>query len=617
MERLKSFLKSAFSYPRLLYKTHPVTAISIIAATALFAIFTFINSVNDWNVSFGMEIFLSVCLTVMFFSLFALGIESIRPEKSMKIKSVLFAIFAVLSFFMGFIIRDDSTNSHRWFFNMMRELKKHIGETSVFIYIVGLVALSILLAMYFSYGRSVKQDFNRHVMNINSKIFLSLIIYGVIQLGVIFLTLIVVLLLYDDGFEYLPTILVLINGLFYIPAVLYSLTHENEDANMFMQVIVRYISLVISLIAFVIIYIYMIKLVVTASVPSNSVFAILTALFVISMFISYMCTTFDDRGPLQKFAYYCPVIFAPFVLMQCYTMFVRIGQYGLTPMRYFGLAFILFEIVYIAYYMYTLKWEKEVAGSNILLIICAFIIICIFVPGINAKSLSVSVAKHKLSSYIKKVEAGTEVSDKELIHASASYSFLADDDFGQGKIEKYFPGLDEETFRALRNKAKIASEKLKEQNRDENTPDYEPNKYGWYHETIMEITGSDSLDVSGYGKMISVRIQDDVNGDGTDSEPVDTTKLNVYVMKNNSDDRITVSECPTVDLTDYCSDFIDLCVDYDDDIITRDTFNSRCRNISVVDVNENVRIYITDADINRNSSNLPVSVELEGCMFIK
>ena len=72
MERLIIFFKKAFSYPALLFKSHPVTTGAIITTTILFGIYTFINSVKGWHESAGMDIFLSVCLTVLYFSLFAL-----------------------------------------------------------------------------------------------------------------------------------------------------------------------------------------------------------------------------------------------------------------------------------------------------------------------------------------------------------------------------------------------------------------------------------------------------------------------------------------------------------------------------------------------------------------
>ncbi len=616
MERLTNFLKNAFSYPQLLYKTHPVTTVSMIATTLLFAVYNAIEAVRDYNPGgFGMDLFWAFSVSALFFAVFSLCLESIRARMKQPTAIVIFALIGLFSLFWGFIISDVSDGSHIWLFNFLATCKDHMGSTSIFIYVFSLIALSVLLAMYFSYSHDVGQKFNTHVLNIYSRVFFASIIYGVIQLGVIFLTLIFSLLLYDDAFRFLPTILVLINGLFYIPAIVYSATHENEDANMFMQVIVRYVSLVITLIAFVIIYVYMIKLVITASVPSNSVYAILTALFIVSMFISYMSTSFEEEGPLQKYAYNCPLIFAPFILMQCYTVFVRIGQYGLTPKRYFGIAFILFEVVYIIYYTMTRKREKEIAGRNILLIMCLFIIVSVFVPGISAKSLSDILAKRTVASYIEKAENSIGMSDEALLRADAAYDFLSDRGFGKGRATKAFPSLDSEKVNDLRSQAKFAKGRIREaeDDRDYSEPD---SKYGYFATDINSISGG-YLDIGSYDKMVHVNITDgkDYNGDGKDKS--DASALKVYIYDDNGETKSEVIECPTADLSKYCEDFIKNCADEDSNIITPETFNSRCRDISDIDINDNVRLLITNADIARNSSDEPVYISLEGYLLIK
>ena len=135
-------------------------------------------------------------------------------------------------------------------------------------------------------------------------------------------------------------------------------------------------------------------------------------------------------------------------VMQCYTVIVRIGQYGLTPKRYFGIAFILFEIAYIVYYT-VMKRGGDIAGRNILLIICTFIIIPVFLPGIGAKPLSTNMAKRSLSSYLEKAQEGLPITDREYMRANAAYEFLCDSDFGEIRLttvsgsspEKYFVSL--------------------------------------------------------------------------------------------------------------------------------------------------------------------------------
>ena len=623
MDKFKSILKKAFSYPKLLMSTHPVTAISITVTTGLFALYTFIEAVRDYRDDGSLSLFLTLllhtALSVLFFAIFSLCLESIRPNWSTKIKAVVFVLLGVLSLFFGFVFVDGrqgrSSSIIYRFFNTMESVYFRIGSAGIAIILGGLIVSALLLAIYFSYGYDIHQPFNDHVINAYSTIFFTSIIYGVIQLGVLLLTLIVEVLLFNDAINYLPTILVIINGIFYAPAVIVALIRQNEKANVFIQVLTRYVMLIISLIAYAIIYIYIIKLVVTRSVPSNSVYGILTALFVITIAIAYMCTTFDETGFLQKFAYNCPLIFAPFILMQCYTIIVRISQYGITPMRYFGVAFIIFEIVYIAYYTYTRIHEKEVPGQNLLLIILTFIIITMLIPGVNAKDLSTTVARRTLDSYIKKANAGSEISDKEYIHANAAYSFLGDMDYGKDRLIKYFPDLDEKTVSTLREMASNASHH--ENGRDDNL-DYSSSStcYCGFSSSLEDIEkSSDGIDISGYNRMISVTITADKNAVRADAAPVDCTKLNMkYSMDYNTQ---PVAGYEVVDLDDYIQKVAEYGIQHDNDTITWDEFQKRVCSLSKIDIDENARLYILSADINLNRDYKPCYVELNGYLLMK
>lgn len=620
MEKFCSFCKKAFSYPALLHKTYPVTAVSVIAATILFAIHSFITAINDFaEKGFYMELFYCLCVAFVYFSVFALCIESIRPRWSIKVGVITYSLFGVLSVFMGLILSDISERSHKAFFNFLGDVKYRAGSTTIILYIAGLMAVAILLAVYFSYSHDVKMPFNTHVFTVYSRIFFASIIYGIIQMGVIFLVLIVQVLLYDDAFNYLITFLILINGLFYVPAVLYAMTHDNgpgnEHANRFMEIIVRYVSLVITLIGFAIIYIYMIKLIVTASVPSNSVFEILAALFVFSMGIAYMSTAFEEKGILQKFAYNCPMIFVPFIIMQCYTAFVRISQYGLTPKRYFGIAFILFEIVYIVYYVYVRKTEKEIAGRNILLIMCAFLIICIFLPGVSARGLSNIIAKYRLSSYLKKTSENVVIPDREYVRINAAYGFLKDEDFGGDRLIRYFPDLTEDTVAEMKAKTRDAAGKI---SKNEKTSDTSvPNIYGYFNTPLSELKESGSgkfIDISSYNFMTDVRITD--NETVREDTRIDTTKLMIYERDYSFDKPLTIDGKDTVDLSDFCKKFAHLVAENEDGILTESEYNDRCRKLCVIDVNENVRILLTDANITIDKDQNPVDVSLEGIVLM-
>ena len=620
MERLTSFCKKAFSYPAQLRMTHPITAISVVATTVLSAIYALIEAFRDFSSDgVALDNYFHICLAFFFFGIFAFCLESIRPKWSTAVKITVFALFGLLSLFLSFINSSSGLAPSSRNVSIMASIRSYLGETTVAMYTFTLLAIAFLLAVYFAYSHDIDCRFNEHVFNANAKVFFSSIIYGVIQAGVLFLTIIVVLLLYDDAFKFLPAILIVINGLFLAPAILCALARKNETANMFFTVIIRYVMLIITMIAFAIIYIYMIKLITTGSVPSNSVFEILTALFFVSMFISYECTVFEEKGFLQKFAYNTPLIFAPFILMQCYTVFVRISQYGLTPKRYFGLAIIAFEITYILHYVIVRRKEHEIPGRNLLLIACSFLIITVFVPGLNARGLSNVLCRYTLSSFLAKIDASANISDEEFMRANAAYGYLNDKSFGEGRLRKYFPDLDADSVYSLRENAKQAAANVSQKDRDPENDTYaHAAEYGWYNADLTALSAS-AIDISGMDKMTFVRISDkDGNNSDIDKPIIDTKKLYMFASDGSGNETaVTVAGLDTLDLSDFCHRFNELCEQYDANMIEHDEYNDECRRISIVEINENARLYITSADISRKSLDECYSVSIEGFILYK
>lgn len=578
MEKLGQIIKKAFSYPALLRKTHPVTAVSIIISTMILAADSYAENI---------QVLEYLGLSFACFSVFALCLESIRPNWSTPVRLVVLALLLMLSIIIGFIGRPENGRSDLLFYTILDSIKDRLGTYTVTAVSVGLICIAFLIAIYFSYSRDIDQNFNEHVLNACSGLFFTSIIYGVIQIGVLLLTAIVSVLLYDDAFRFLPPILILINGLFYVPAALITIIRKNEQANMFIQILVRYILLILVSIAYVIIYIYMLKLVITLSVPSNSVYGILTALFVISMLVAYLCTPLGSDGFLQKIAFNMPLIFAPFIIMQVYTVTVRISQYGITPKRYFGLIFILFEIVYIiAYSIY--RRDHEIIGRDLLLIVCFFAVIGVFIPGINAEAVSVTMARHTLGSYLDKQNSGVAISDKEYMRANAAYDFLGNSFYKNSKTSRYFEDLSEDTVSLLRSRAGEAAAiaNASEQSDPSNL---------WFSCTLDQAMGNGYIDISGYKGMQYIHIQD-----GRLDTPVDAAGK-TYT---------------SIDLDDYASAIIEPYMQYEHAVISWDEYMEKATPLGCIDIDENARLYITDADITLENGK-PVSSSVNGFLFIR
>ena len=179
--------------------------------------------------------------------------------------------------------------------------------------------------------------------------------------------------------------------------------------------------------AFIIIYLYIIKILVLRDIPKNTIFRIATGLFLIGGFIWTVMNYFKEEGLIYKISTKLPIVFSPFIILQIYTLSVRISQKGMTPLRYAGIVFIIFEICYILCYI--LKNKKI---QNLIFIADALLIISILIPGINAFDVSDFSQIKILKQYTTKAE----LTDEEKTKVYGAYYYLKYTDKGKDYINK-------------------------------------------------------------------------------------------------------------------------------------------------------------------------------------
>ena len=132
--------------------------------------------------------------------------------------------------------------------------------------------------------------------------------------------------------------------------VLYAQIRPERERPAFFNVIVRYLLAGLLTAAFVIVYIYILKIIITRVMPSNEVFRILAGLFIIGLPIWTLTGTFEEKDLLVRISVRLPYFFIPFLFLQGYAIRQRIAAYGLTPARYMCLVLMLVEVIYIAVY---------------------------------------------------------------------------------------------------------------------------------------------------------------------------------------------------------------------------------------------------------------------------
>ena len=127
----------------------------------------------------------------------------------------------------------------------------------------------------------------------------------------------------------------------------------------------------------------------------------------------------------------------------------------------------------------------------------------------------------------------------------------------------------------------------------------------------------DRLDIGDYKTLMFVEISAPENYHWDDAKPIDTSALSIRPYDRNYEIYAATPSAATVDLTKYCSQFNSYMSDRDDGIITYDECEKKIAAMSIIDINENARLYVTQADISRNISNETVRLNIQGYLFTK
>lgn len=330
-----------------------------------------------------------------------------------------------------------------------------IFESILYFYI----ACTVLLAIYVLL-RQQKLDLPHCIGRIIFALLRAVGVYLVLNIAVILILEIIDALLVDiDTFRVELNIQLLLSALAYFPTCLLAVSDTSEDNAAFTKKFVSYVLLPCVWIAMFVIYLYVVKIFVTQEVPSNEIFSICASFFAIGMPIWMMASGFveEKSSRYKKLIHITKYIYAPFILLEIYSMSVRVKAYGLTEQRYAAWMFILLQVIYIL-------WEKiyaryaRLAGrkktynnqadigdtgtehaneinqtktqinwhyENLILVLVGFLFVGLLLPFGNAQYLSYQSQKSRLVK--------NRTLDKEV--AAEAYDYLRGNAYGRRYIK--------------------------------------------------------------------------------------------------------------------------------------------------------------------------------------
>ena len=302
---------------------------------------------------------------------------------------------------------------------------------SDFFYRIFCVYLAIcgLSAFFFMYKKN-GESFELFGVKAFLGIMKACLVHGIITLGAFCIYWVFAALFFDLNIE--SCILWFVFGLVGFPCYLMAFSAPGEKLIKFSKIVMGYVFPGILAAAFVIVYAYIIKILVTWSFPSNQVFTIMTALFCAGIMLWTMaqgCT----EGKVLAFLKFMPLLFIPFIVVQIMCLAMRIGQYGITGSRYMGILLIIFEVLYEGYYIVKLR-RNEGIGGILMPAVLLFVIVYFLVPGINVYAVITNSQRAVVDGYIHMKMAGGEMSSEQRARAKSGYREICDNGGLEGQL---------------------------------------------------------------------------------------------------------------------------------------------------------------------------------------
>lgn len=287
--------------------------------------------------------------------------------------------------------------------------------------------------------KNTKADVGEYSVKVLKNLLNVGIVYAILNIGLTLISLIFIsLILSYKEFGLLGRLQIALFGLLVLPASLVAITEIKQDFSKFIKAIILYIMLPLTLLATAIIYIYMAKIFIIREVPANSIFRIITGLFIVAFPVWVMIDAFKKESKIvEKICKILPIAFIPFLLLQTYSICARIDGNGLTPSRYIGIAFIVFEAIAIFLSLYK---ERKYLIHTITTAI-ALIAISTILPVVNMESASNISQANRLKRAWRENQSFSELSEDNKKTAWSAYIYLSD----QKNAKKYIPNyIDEE-----------------------------------------------------------------------------------------------------------------------------------------------------------------------------
>ncbi len=422
MEKVKEMFKSLKNLFKNLFSSFGITTTIIFLTTVIYASMAI-------NVEIPDEIILSVRRFALLFGLGCFLTETINKKGSKK---------KIIGAIISFVIAGTFTfllNGTGDIFNIDNDLFENYALRFAILYTIFLI-VSII---YVNFKKS-DISFEEYITKVCENVVKSTTIFIILSIALTLLAMVFAYFVLNmNEYELVIITEIFLMGFYYVPQLLYSLYNIKNETSNFFNFMVKTLLPSLLVVAFAIIYLYIIRILITFDIPSNEIFGVIAGLFVVGLPIWTMANYTKKDTKLSKISENLPFLFIPFIVLQIYAIAVRIIDYGFTEARYLGVMLIIFEIIYI-----TLYFKNKEKIANILIVFLFMSAISLVVPFVNMYKISFYSQYNNLKTY-KEKEILTE---NDMQKIKGAYYYLKQNSDNEELINNY---LTEEEIKEITN----------------------------------------------------------------------------------------------------------------------------------------------------------------------
>lgn len=277
---------------------------------------------------------------------------------------------------------------------------KEINNISIVRYTGTIIFL--LLAFFYIPRLKSKEDYEFHVLSINTSIAITFIYSAVLYFGLSAI-LFTIDRLFDANIDskyyyYMFLIVTFIFGISLFISKLDSVNKQYSDYDLSgaLKILLAYIVIPLITVYTIILYVYFAKIIITKEWPKGLVSNLVLWYSTLSVFIIFLISPILEENRIaQKFKIYFPKLVLPVLLMMFMSMYQRVQQYGITENRYF----IIVLGIWVTGIMLYFSLAKPL--RNIIIPITLSIIVLNSVYGpLSAFNISINSQNTRLNKYL-------------------------------------------------------------------------------------------------------------------------------------------------------------------------------------------------------------------------